>query len=176
MENAGSALMGIGYGSGENRAVDAARSAVESPLLELSINGAKGLLLSITGGTDLSMFEIDEAARMITESCDPNANIIFGTSIDEKYTGEIKITVIATGFSEETNAYMTRGAMGQNSIFGRNTGVNHNPKPAFESHNISRNAFGANQMSHQGSTMPPQQQPQAQNDYDVPAFLRNKMK
>ena len=106
MENAGSALMGIGYGSGENRAVEAARGAIESPLLELSINGAKGLLLSITGGTDLSMFEIDEAARMITESCDPNANIIFGTSIDERYTGEIKVTVIATGFSEESNAQL----------------------------------------------------------------------
>lgn len=107
MENAGSALMGIGYGSGENRAIDAARAAIESPLLELSINGAKGLLLNITGGNDLSMFEVDEASRMITESCDPNANIIFGTSIDDAYTGEIKITVIATGFSEETNAQAT---------------------------------------------------------------------
>lgn len=96
MQDAGSALMGIGYGSGENRAIDAARQAIESPLLELSINGAKGLLLNITGGNDLSMFEVDEASRMITESCDPNANIIFGTSIDDAYTGEIKITVIAT--------------------------------------------------------------------------------
>jgi cell division protein FtsZ len=135
MENAGSALMGIGYGSGENRAVEAARGAIESPLLELSINGAKGLLLSITGGTDLSMFEIDEAARMITDACDPNANIIFGTSIDEAFTGEIKITVIATGFSEETNALMSRGGISnQNSIFGRTpTAAN---KPAFESHSV----------------------------------------
>jgi cell division protein FtsZ len=126
MENAGSALMGIGYGSGENRAIDAARSAIESPLLELSINGAKGLLLNITGGTDLSMFEVDEASRLITESCDSNANIIFGTSIDERYTGEIKITVIATGFSEETNAQlgaMSRGGFGQSKLFG-NAGQN----------------------------------------------------
>ena len=112
--------MGIGYGSGENRAIEAARSAIESPLLELSINGAKGLLLNINGGTDLSMFEVDEASRLITESCDPDANIIFGTSIDEKLTGEIKITVIATGFNEETKsqiASMSRGGFGQSRIF-----------------------------------------------------------
>lgn len=120
MENAGSALMGVGYGSGESRAVEAARGAIESPLLELSINGAKGLLLNITGGTDLSMFEVDEASRLITEACDPNANIIFGTSIDDRYTGEIKITVIATGFSEETNAQLagfSRSTFGQSNIF-----------------------------------------------------------
>ncbi|MEK7127056.1 MAG: cell division protein FtsZ [Patescibacteria group bacterium] len=98
MENAGSALMGIGYGSGENRAVEAAKSAVESPLLELSIDGAKGVLFNITGGNDLSMFEVDEAARIITEAADPEANIIFGAVINDSYTGEIKITVIATGF------------------------------------------------------------------------------
>jgi cell division protein FtsZ len=96
MENAGSALMGIGYGSGENRAVEAARAAIDSPLLELSISGAKGLLLNVTGGTDLSMFEVDEAANIIREQCDSEANIIFGTTINENYTGEIKITVIAT--------------------------------------------------------------------------------
>jgi cell division protein FtsZ len=101
MQNAGSALMGIGYGSGENRAVDAARAAIESPLLEMSINGAKGILFNITGGNDLSMFEVDEAAKVITEAADADANIIFGTVINENYTGEIKCTVIATGFTEE---------------------------------------------------------------------------
>lgn len=101
MSNAGSALMGIGYGSGENRAIDAARSAIESPLLEMSITGAKGILFNITGGNDLSMFEVDEAAKVITEAADPNANIIFGTVINENYTGEIKCTVIATGFNQE---------------------------------------------------------------------------
>ena len=164
MENAGSALMGIGYGSWENRAIEAARGAIESPLLELSINGAKGLLLSITGGTDLSMFEIDEAARMITESCDPNANIIFGTSIDEKYTGEIKVTVIATGFSEETNAQlggMSRGGFGSSSIFQKNTS--------------QHQTGGFSQSRSGGQTSMPNNTPTPENDYDVPAFLRNKM-
>lgn len=100
MTNAGTALMGIGYGTGENRAVEAARAAIDSPLLEMSVSGAKGLLFNITGGTDLSMFEVDEAAKIITDSVDPNANIIFGAVINENYTGEIKITVIATGFDE----------------------------------------------------------------------------
>lgn len=103
MENAGSALMGIGYGTGENRATEAAKSAIESPLLELSIDGAKGVLFNITGGNDLSMFEVDEAARVITEAADPEANIIFGAVINDSYTGEIKITVVATGFDYKQN-------------------------------------------------------------------------
>lgn len=103
MENAGSALMGIGYGTGENRATEAAKSAIESPLLELSIDGAKGVLFNVTGGNDLSMFEVDEAARVITEAADPEANIIFGAVINDSYTGEIKITVIATGFDYHQN-------------------------------------------------------------------------
>lgn len=168
MENAGSALMGIGYGSGENRAIEAARSAIESPLLELSINGAKGLLLNITGGTDLSMFEVDEASRLITEACDQNANIIFGTSIDERYTGEIKITVIATGFSEETNAQiasMSRGGFGQSKLF-----------PATSPSQVQA-ARPTQNLFNSGATMPSHnhQQQETQNDYDVPAFLRNKL-
>lgn len=167
MENAGSALMGIGYGSGESRAVEAARSAINSPLLELSINWAKWLLLNITWGTDLSMFEVDEASRLITESCDPNANIIFGTSIDERFTGEIKITVIATGFSEETNSQignMSRGGFGQSRLF---PSANNQPVQTQSTPAKSFNAFN-----------PPIQREvnnEAQNDYDVPAFLRNKL-
>jgi cell division protein FtsZ len=101
MENAGSALMGIGYGTGENRAVEAARAAIDSPLLEVDIAGAKGILLNITGGNDLSMFEVDEAARIVTEHADPNAHIIFGAVINDTYAGEIKVTVVATGFDDE---------------------------------------------------------------------------
>src|SRR3989339_2090303 len=100
MQDAGTALMGIGYGTGDSRAAEAARAAVDSPLLALSINGAKGVLFNITGGNDLSMFEVDEAARIITEAADPEANVIFGAVIDEKFTGEVKVTVIATGFDE----------------------------------------------------------------------------
>ncbi len=104
MQNAGSALMGIGYGTGENRAVEAARAAIDSPLLEQQIDGAKGLLFNVTGGNDLSMFEVDEAAKVITAAADPSANIIFGAVIDDSYTGEIKITVIATGFDDKPKA------------------------------------------------------------------------
>lgn len=100
MQNSGSALMGIGYGSGENRAVEAAKAAVESPLLEMDIAGAKGILFNVTGGNDLSMFEVDEAARIVTEAADPDATVIFGAVVNDSYTGEIKVTVIATGFDE----------------------------------------------------------------------------
>ena len=101
MSSAGTALMGIGYGAGETRATDAAKAAIESPLLDQSIKGAKGILFNITGGNDLSMYEIDEAAKAITEAADPEANIIFGAVINENYDGEVKITVIATGFTED---------------------------------------------------------------------------
>lgn len=101
MKEAGSALMGIGHGSGEDRAVEAAKAAIDNPLLELSIDGAKGVLFNVTGGPDLAMHEIDEAAQVITGAADPDANIIFGAIIDEAMQGEIKITVIATGFSSE---------------------------------------------------------------------------
>ncbi len=101
MENAGPALMGIGTASGEKRAEEAAKLAINSPLLEVSINGAKGVLFSIAGGDDLGMFEIQDAAKVITESVDPNARIIFGTVRDEKLKkGEVKITVIASDFPE----------------------------------------------------------------------------
>lgn len=101
MENAGSALMGIGTASGEKRAEEAAKNAINSPLLELSIHGAKGVLFSIAGGDDLTMFEVQDAAKIITESIDSNAKVIFGTVRDEKLKkGEVKITVIASGFPE----------------------------------------------------------------------------
>lgn len=104
MENAGSALMGIGVAQGENRAVEAAKLAISSPLLELSIAGAKGVLFSIAGGEDLTMFEIQDAAKMITESIDPNAKVIFGTVHDDRLKkNELKITVIASGFSDISN-------------------------------------------------------------------------
>jgi cell division protein FtsZ len=121
MQDAGSALMGIGYGSGENRAVEAARAAIDSPLLELNIDGAKGILLNITGGSDLSMFEVDEAAKVITDAADPEANIIFGAVIDDNYTGEIKCTVVATGFSEETQGKPSSQVSSQMKRLGINT-------------------------------------------------------
>jgi cell division protein FtsZ len=98
MSGQGAALMGIGFGNGDTRAADAARDAVASPLLETTIAGAKGILLNITGGSDLTLFEVNEAAQLVSESADPEAQIIFGTVIDDRLQGEVKITVIATGF------------------------------------------------------------------------------
>jgi cell division protein FtsZ len=101
MENAGSALMGIGMATGEHRAIEAAKQAINSPLLDVSINGAKGVLFSIAGGEDLTMFEIQDAAKVITESIDPQAKVIFGTVRDDKLKkNEVKVTVIAAGFPE----------------------------------------------------------------------------
>ena len=101
MENAGTSLMGIGIASGEKRAEEAAKLAINSPLLDVSINGAKGVLFSVAGGEDLGLLEIQDAAKIITESIDPNAKVIFGTSRDTKLKkGEIRITVIASGFPE----------------------------------------------------------------------------
>jgi cell division protein FtsZ len=101
MKDAGSALMGIGHGSGENRAVEAAKSAISSPLLETSIDGAKGVLFTITGGPDLRMHEVDEAAKIITQSTDSNVKVIFGVIISDEMKDEVRITVIATGFSDK---------------------------------------------------------------------------
>ena len=98
MRDAGSALMGIGRASGENRAAEAARTAVSSPLLEASIEGATGILLNITGGSDIGLFEVNEAAEVVTGAADQNANVIFGAVIDDALREEVQVTVIATGF------------------------------------------------------------------------------
>ncbi|MDZ7611615.1 MAG: cell division protein FtsZ [Candidatus Moranbacteria bacterium] len=102
MQDSGSALMGVGVVAGENRAQQAAKEAVNSPLLDVSVEGARGILFNVTGGTDLTMMEVNEAANLITENVDPNARIIFGAACDETVKkGEIKITVVATGFDGE---------------------------------------------------------------------------
>ena len=98
MQDAGSALMGIGTAGGENRCADAAKAAISSPLLEESVDGATGILLNITGGKDLGLFEVNDAAEIIQNAADPNANIIFGAVIDESMGDEVRVTVIGTGF------------------------------------------------------------------------------
>ncbi|MBI5412083.1 cell division protein FtsZ [Candidatus Peregrinibacteria bacterium] len=155
MKDAGSALMGIGYGTGENRATEAARAAIESPLLELSINGAKGVLFNITGGNDLSMFEVDEAAKVITEAADANANIIFGAVINESYTGEIKCTVIATGFDEEEQK---------------------RAKDSTAAGTLQRMGKVAPASSLGGSQSASQPKPRPEEDLEVPAFLRKSLR
>ncbi len=163
MRNAGSALMGIGFGSGENRAVEAARAAIDSPLLELSIAWAKGLLFNITWGTDLSMFEVDEAAKVITENVDSDANIIFGSTIREDYEGEIKITVVATGFDENSNKKALEEKSTQKTInpFGRKTVTDSRIT------NPVNSSMSTNPIS-------PTSKSTIEDDLDVPAFLRKR--
>ncbi len=116
MSNRGSALMGIGHGHGDNRAADAAKAAIASPLLEVSIDGAKGILFTITGGSNLGMYEVSEAAKVITQSADPQARVIFGAIIDESMKDEIKVTVIATGFDTRPAAPKPKIAFSSGSL------------------------------------------------------------
>ena len=111
MQNSGSALMGIGRATGENRAVEAAKQAIASPLLEVAIDGAKGILFTITGGTDLGMHEVAEAAKIITGSADEDARVIFGANIDESMGEEVRITVVATGFDSRDRRMAAPGVV-----------------------------------------------------------------
>lgn len=174
MTNAGSALMGIGTGVGENRAATAARTAIASPLLETTIEGAKGVLFNIIGGNDLTMSEVDEAAKLISSAVDPDANIIFGAIIDEKLVDQIKITVIATGFDETKKrlrelsgkpAVDTRyGYPRQSASFGKPAA----PAPAAP-------------MDQPAMQKPPvafapteDETPPEEDEFDIPAFLRQR--
>lgn len=153
MANAGSALMGIGRASGDNRAMEAARAAIDSPLLELSIDGAKGILFNITGGPDLGMYEIDEAAKAITEAADADANIIFGAIIDEAMAGEVKITVIATGFEGEVAKKDKKPGLGT----------------------LSQQPQQEQRPSFMGTSLEPEPE-ESEDELEVPAFIRRKLK
>lgn len=115
MAEGGAALMAVGVGHGENRAAEAARQAISSPLLDITIDGARGVLFNITGGSDLSLFEVNEAAEMIRGMTDPNANIIFGAVVDPHLDDEVHITVVATGFTSEAKRFALPRAVGQGS-------------------------------------------------------------
>ncbi|OHB17664.1 MAG: cell division protein FtsZ [Parcubacteria group bacterium RIFCSPHIGHO2_01_FULL_40_30] len=156
MQNAGSALMGIGRATGEDRAVEAAKAAINSPLLEVSIDGAKGVLFNVTGGPDLTMSEINDAAKIITESIDPEARVIFGATQDNNLKkGEIKVTVIATGFSSESQFGKKVSSFG---IFNKET--NGEPK---EQREQNKKKFIDDLEKEE-------------DQYDIPAFIRKKMK
>lgn len=159
MANAGSALMGIGKATGENRAVDAAKAAIDSPLLELSIEGARGILFTITGGPNLGMYEVNEAARVITESADPGAKIIFGANVDEALGDEVKVTVVATGFGQGTKAAKKIQAV-RPSPFGKKAEDAVPTSSSFRSKNIMDEAPVDNSED---------------DDLEVPAFIRKKM-
>lgn len=175
MQDAGTALMGIGYGTGDSRAAEAARAAVDSPLLEQSISGAKGILFNITGGNDLSMYEVDEAARIITEASDSDANIIFGAVIDENATGEVKCTVVAAGFEEvDTQSYPTIGASTGESLTKKTFGVPpagasapSSDSPAVPSETFEREEAPANLMEAKSTKVELDE-----SELEVPAFMR----
>jgi cell division protein FtsZ len=171
MSNAGTALMGMGRASGanEDRARQAALMAIDSPLLEMSIAGAKGVLFNIMGGKNLSMYEINEAARVINEQVDPEAKIIFGTTVNPNLNDEVMITVIATGFTNLDNNEIREQETREPSVaspFGRDMSYN------FPSFNTQQKA--------QQTTQPDPAPKNTQQDYvedelDIPAFLRNKL-
>lgn len=175
MQNAGSALMGIGVGSGENRSSLAARQAISSPLLELSIEGAKGVLFNIIGGSDMSMTEVDEAAKIISAAADPDARIIFGATIDDSLVDQIKITVIATGFDENRQRiaelrYQSPNAIGQlnrtqtTSAYQSNNKISDSGSPD----ETSEEETGSQESQPRPST------DEFGEDLDIPAFLRKR--
>lgn len=163
MSDAGSALMGIGHGTGDNRAIEAARAAIDSPLLELSIDGAKGILFNVTGGPDLGMYEIDEAAKAITEAADADANIIFGAIIDEAMQGEVKITVIATGFESEQVRNNKKNYLISESA----------PKDIPDSQILRKER---EQLSSSTPEEPKVEDDEDEDELEVPAFIRRKLK
>jgi cell division protein FtsZ len=132
MKNAGSALMGIGRASGDNRAAQAAQQAIESPLIEVSIDGAKGVLFNVTGGYDMSMSEIQEAAEIITSAVAPDANIIFGATLKPEMEDDLIITVIATGFDSQYFHDQAVALSSLNLTGAPVTGLHEAPEPAFD--------------------------------------------
>ncbi|MFH1171828.1 MAG: cell division protein FtsZ [bacterium] len=174
MQDAGSALMGIGHGSGENRAVDAAKDAIDSPLLELAVDGAKGILFTVTGGKSLSMFEVNEAAKVITASADPNAKIIFGSIIDEELNDEVKITVIATGFGVKAKPVRKVEAQRADFFSHRSPAT---PSTIGSSEVTPPSFVAPSQQTPASPVARPQSEkkPKEEEDLEIPAFIRKKM-
>lgn len=174
MQNAGSSLMGIGTGVGENRAQAAARSAISSPLLEITMDGARGVLFNVIGGPDLTMNEVDEAAKIIASAADSDANIIFGATIDEGMRDQMKITVIATGFDSTrqtlrefvTPASAASYAGGSNAF---NQNINKNEEPVTPNAPMNSNPMPNTNLSNSN----PHEEPD-EEVWDIPAFLRQK--
>ncbi|MCZ8511239.1 cell division protein FtsZ [Paenibacillus filicis] len=156
MTERGSALMGIGVATGENRAAEAAKKAISSPLLETSIDGARGVLLNITGGSNLSLYEVNEAADIVATASDPEVNMIFGAVINENYKDEIMVTVIATGFEYKAMSSGTRKPAG----LGASQGAPQQQETGDSRLNNLRPFGGGNQAS--------------SDQLDIPAFLRNR--
>jgi cell division protein FtsZ len=170
MENAGPAIMGIGRATGENRSTEAARAAIGSPLLEFSIEGAKGILFNVSGGTDMGMLEISEAAKTITETADPDAKIIFGAVIDEKAKkGEMKITVIATGFGENYNQSSNHQLAIEDKKVPPSIEVEKRKKKEKDKEEKREETREENNIAVYKSPLP-----EDENEWDIPAFIRKK--
>ncbi len=173
MADAGSALMGIGKADGEDRAKRAAKEAVDSPLLDVSIAGAKGILFTVTGGADLTMFEVNEIAEIITASADGNAKIIFGTVIDETMKGDIKVMVIATGF-ESFDVSKKNIGKGLHTSYTPNQYISKNSSKLDEEDEEDENAIeiGDDDLEEDSE----EETNEVENELDIPAFIRKKMK
>jgi len=167
MQNQGSALMGIGEGSGEDRAIEAAKSAISSPLLELSMDGAKGILFIVSGGASLSMHEINEAAKIITSSADTNAKIIFGANVDESLGDDLKITVVATGFDSSIKKVMTDDSTAYAPT------VSNEPKSYPKKEEISKQEEKKEENEEKEDNN--FETKTEEDDLDIPAFIRKKM-
>jgi len=171
MTDAGSALMGIGTGTGENRAQVAARSAISSPLLDVSIEGAKGILFNITGSKDLTMTEVNQAAEVISKEADVDANIIFGMVVDQEMTDQVKITVVATGFDESRQRLQQIASTGPlRPQVDRNTSEGNKG----EQHtSLEKEQTDTKTVSSSDKNPPDQRKPSNEgSEFDIPAFLR----
>lgn len=161
MNEAGSALMGIGVGVGENRAQLAARQATSSPLLEVSMDGARGVLFNITGGADMTMQEVEDASRVISKSADPDANIIFGAAINEELKDEIRITLIATGFDESR---VRLQQMVEDTVDNMQAGGSSSDSDRRDDYRDNNNGGSSNERSNDDD----------EDIFEIPAFLRQK--
>ncbi|ECP0222066.1 cell division protein FtsZ [Listeria monocytogenes] len=170
MTNRGSALMGIGIATGENRAAEAAKKAISSPLLETSVDGAKGVLMNITGGSNLSLYEVQEAAEIVSSASDEDVNMIFGSVINDELKDELIVTVIATGFDEEKQAQQQAQA---NRRPNQSIQVN---RPNYAVQDEQQNDYAQNAPQQANAPVHEQQAGPQQNssDVDVPAFIRNR--
>lgn len=179
MEDSGSALMGIGIASGENRAAEAAKSAINSPLLELSIDGAKGVLFNVSGATDLTMLEINEAANIITENIDPNAKVIFGAVNDDQIRkGDIHITVVATGFdANRVSEGSLEERLSQISAEKKEKEEERKEKITFPSKRMEPKMIIEEKVQPRGiSVRSETRQMEEEDELEIPAFIRRKMK
>lgn len=180
MADSGSALMGIGIGVGENRAAEAAKAAINSPLLELSVDGARGVLFNVSGSTDLTMLEINEAANIITESIDPNAKVIFGAVVDETIKkGEVQITVVATGFETERLHETPAEKISRMKVEDRKdepeTRMTYPEKFELQSSMIIEEKVPPKAQKNQSSFQKEKTLEDEDDELEIPAFIRRKM-